>query len=94
MLYNVHIEIRVPDAELVIKQQPDKDLDVAIRDAFDSARRQLEDFVRQRRGGIKHHEETPHGEITALFTDKGYGFLTTPDGLCSLFREIEFVQNL
>jgi hypothetical protein len=44
VLYNVRIEIRVPDAELVVKQQPDKDLDVAIRDAFDSARRQLEPF--------------------------------------------------
>ena len=88
VLYNVRIEMRVPDAELVVKHQPDKDLDVAIRDAFDSARRQLEDFVRQQRGDIKHHEETPHGEITALFTDKGYGFLTTPDG-----REIYFHEH-
>jgi hypothetical protein len=30
------------------------------RDAFDAARRQLEDYVRERRGDVKHH--APSGE--------------------------------
>jgi ribosome-associated translation inhibitor RaiA/cold shock CspA family protein len=88
LLYNVRIDMTVPGAELVIKREPNEDLDVAIRDAFDAARRQLEDFARRHRGAVKHHEELPHARISALFPDKSYGFLTTPDG-----REIYFHEH-
>lgn len=88
VLYNVRIDMTVPGAELVIKRQPNEDLDIAIRDAFDAARRQLEDFARRHRGAVKHREEVPHARISALFPDKGYGFLTTPDG-----REIYFHER-
>jgi cold shock CspA family protein len=87
-LYNVRIDMTVPGAELVIKREPNEDLDVAIRDAFDAARRQLEDFARRHRGAVKHHEELPHARISALFPDKSYGFLTTSDG-----REIYFHEH-
>lgn len=36
---------------------PHKDIYVVIRDAFDTARRQLEDYVRRRRGDVKRHED-------------------------------------
>lgn len=87
ILYNVHIDMTVPGAELVVKREPNKDLDVAIRDAFDAARRKLEDFARRQRGDVKHHEEVSHARISALFPDKGYGFLTTPDGQEIYFHE-------
>ena len=87
-LYNVHIDITVPGTELVIKREPNQDLYVAIRDAFDAARRKLEDFARRQRGDVKHHEEPPHARISALFPDRGYGFLTTSDG-----REIYFHEH-
>lgn len=86
--YNVHIDITVPGAELVVKREPSEDLNVAIRDAFDAARRKLEDFARKQRGDVKQREETGHARITRIFSDKGYGFLTTPDG-----REIYFHKN-
>ncbi|MBE0427965.1 MAG: HPF/RaiA family ribosome-associated protein [Nitrospirae bacterium] len=79
-LYNIRIDITVPGAELVIKREPNKDIYVAIRDAFDAARRKLEDFARRQRGDVKHHEEVPRAHISALFLDKGFGFLTTPEG--------------
>lgn len=41
VLYNVLIELRVPGAELLVKRQPREDIDVAIWDAFDAARRDL-----------------------------------------------------
>jgi ribosomal subunit interface protein len=88
VLYNVRIDMTVPGAELVVKREPNEDLNVAIRDAFDAARRQLEDFARQHRGAVKHHEEVLHARISALFPDKGYGFLTTQDG-----REIYFHEH-
>jgi ribosomal subunit interface protein len=80
-LYSVHIYMSVPGAELVVKRELDKDLYVAIRDAFCDARRKLEDFVRKQRGDVKGHEESPQAVVSTLFPDKGYGFLTTQDGL-------------
>jgi cold shock CspA family protein len=76
----------VPGAELMVKRELNKDLYVAIRDAFRDARRKLEDFVRERRSDVKYHEEPPQAVIGTLFAEKGYGFLTTPDGLDVYFH--------
>ena len=42
--YNVRIDLTVPGAEFVIKREENEDLYVAIRDAFDAARRKLKEF--------------------------------------------------
>jgi len=34
-----------------------EDAMVAVRDAFDAARRKLEDHAREQRGDVKHHEK-------------------------------------
>lgn len=93
VLYEVHIEMRVPGAELIVKRQPNENLDIAIRDAFDTARRQLEDYARRHRGDVKHHEEALPGEITKLFPDQGFGFLTTADGLEIYFHEHSVINR-
>ena len=59
-IYHVQINLTVPGGELVVNRQPSaqqthEDLHVAIRDAFESAERQLQDYVQQRRGEIKTH---------------------------------------
>jgi cold shock CspA family protein len=48
---------------------------VAIRQAFDAARRQLEDFAREQRGTVKTHEVPAHGEVVELSAPDGYGFI-------------------
>lgn len=58
-LFEVHVDLVVPGGEIVVGRDPGKnhaheDAHVAVRDAFDAARRQLEDFVRERRGEVKH----------------------------------------
>jgi ribosome-associated translation inhibitor RaiA len=88
--YQVRIDITVPGEEIVVNREPPehtayRDIDVALRDAFDSARRQLEDYVRRVRGTVKVHEGQPHARVSKLFPEEGYGFLETPDG-----REIYF----
>ncbi len=88
MLYNIRIDLTVPGAELVVKREPRKDLYVAIRDAFDAARRQLKDFAFRQRGDVKTHEAAPHGRVSKLFPKQGYGFIESPDGL-----EIYFHKN-
>jgi cold shock CspA family protein len=65
-----------------------RDIQVALRDAFDSACRQLEDYVRRRRGSVKALETAPHARVSKLFPREGYGFLSTPDG-----REIYFHRH-
>ncbi len=52
--YHVRIDLTVPDGELVVSRDPGQnhaheDAYVAVRDAFDAARRQLQDYINRRR---------------------------------------------
>jgi len=92
-LYHVRVEIGVPGKELVANRHPkDKhsheDVYVAVRDAFDAARRQLEDHGRKHTGRVKTHVAPLHGKVLRLFPYEGYGFITASDG-----REIYFHKN-
>jgi ribosomal subunit interface protein len=50
--FEIHIDVRVPGhGEIVINRQHDEDVYVALRDAFASATRQLDDIVREKRLG-------------------------------------------
>jgi ribosomal subunit interface protein len=59
-IYHVQINLTVPGSDLVVNRQPPaqqthEDLDVAIRDAFENAERQLKEYVQRRRSEIKTH---------------------------------------
>jgi ribosomal subunit interface protein len=55
-LYGIRIRLTVPDEEIDVRLQPESDdVYVAIREAFDAARRNLEDYERRRRGQVKAH---------------------------------------
>jgi ribosomal subunit interface protein len=47
--YAVRIQLKVPGGEIAVTREHDEDLQVALHDAFDDARRRLEDHVRVRR---------------------------------------------
>lgn len=92
-LYRVRIHLSVPQKELVVDHDPGnryahEDVDVTIRDAFNAARRQLQDYVREIQGKTKTHEVPPHGRVSELYSEDNYGFITTPDD-----REIFFHAN-
>jgi len=92
-LFHVRIELGVPGKELVVSRHPKgkhahEDVYVALRDAFDAARRQLEDYVRKSDGRVKSHEAPLHGKVVRLFPYEGYGFVAASDG-----REIYFHKN-
>jgi cold shock CspA family protein len=92
-VYQVRIDLKVPGREIVVKREAEpraeyRDLDIAIREAFDDARRQLEDHVRRQRGDVKFHDPMPHALVTRLEREAGYGFLETADG-----REIYFHEH-
>lgn len=63
-LYDVRINLTLPGIEISVSHEPSnhpeyKDVQVALRDAFDSAVRQIEDSIRRKRGFVKTHEPSP-----------------------------------
>ena len=55
-LYSVRVELRAPKrADLIASRHEDPDVFVAVRDAFDALRRQVQDNVREGRGQVKAH---------------------------------------
>jgi ribosomal subunit interface protein len=78
--FRVRVDIRVPGKEIVVNRDHHEDVYVALRDAFDSVRRQIEEAWRLRRGEVKTHEVAQHGEIARLFPEEGYGFIRAHDG--------------
>ncbi|MGD8784166.1 MAG: HPF/RaiA family ribosome-associated protein [Thioalkalispiraceae bacterium] len=93
VIYQVNIDITLPGKEIVVNHHSDdqhahEDIYVAIRDAFNAAQRQLEDYVRKKRGKTKTHEVVPHGRIKELFPYEDYGMIETSDN-----REIYFHRN-
>lgn len=92
-LYQLRIDITVPGEEIAVNRESGehveyKDIEAAIRDAFASAVRKLEDYARRQRGDAKTHHPMPHARIARWFPEAHYGFLETPDG-----REIYFHEQ-
>ena len=93
VIYLIKIDITLPGKEIVVKHHSDQhheheDVYVAIRDAFNIARRQLEEYSRQRRGQVKYHDTPPHGHILELYPHEDYGLIKTADA-----REVYFHRN-
>ena len=49
-LYNCRIHLHVPGDEIIVTHEPDPDPYVSVRDAFDAAKRQLQDHIDRKRG--------------------------------------------
>jgi len=92
-LYGVRRQIVVPGrGEVVVDRNPPadhahEDAYVAIRDAFNAARRRLQDHARRQSGSVKAHEAPPHGVVLRL-SPEGFGFIQASDG-----REVYFHRN-
>lgn len=78
--FNVRIHLGVPGGEIAIDRDHHEDVYVAVRDAFDAARRKLEDYGHMQRGDEKLHATTAHGRVARLDRDGGFGFIETSDG--------------
>lgn len=53
--YAVRLGVTVPGGEIVVNRDHNEDIFIALRDAFRAVRRQLEDYARRSRGGVKLH---------------------------------------
>lgn len=65
-----------------------KDMYLVIRDAFKTARHQLQDYARKQKGEVKHHESLPQGRVVRVFPEGGYGFIESLEG-----EEVYFHRN-
>jgi ribosomal subunit interface protein len=59
-LFHIRVDLALPGRTIVVRREPGddhahEDAHVAVRDAFDSVRRQLDDYVRVARGDVKAH---------------------------------------
>lgn len=82
-IYHLSIRLTVPGREIVVDRDPaehhaHEDISVAVHDAFDAARRKLQDYGRQLRGDIKTHEQPTRGRVLKLFLE--HGFIESADG--------------
>ena len=91
-VYRINIWETIPPHEnIVVSHQPSDDrshmhVEVAIKDAFAAARRQIEALAQCANGNVKFHEIDAHGRVSKISAD--YGFIATSDG-----REIYFHRN-
>jgi len=89
---HVRVTLAVPGTDVVVSRDHSldhahEDAYVAIRDAFQAARRQLEDHVRRLRQDVKTHVGPEHGRVTYLDAEGEWGYLVT-DG-----RQLYFHRN-
>lgn len=76
----VRIDLKVPGGEIVVTHEHDADVMVALRDAYDAARRRLEDYARGQRGDVKRHAPAFTGRVARIDAVEGVGFIATEDG--------------
>lgn len=92
--YRLRVHLRIPGEDIQASRGPgpgNKDYEdpyVAMREAFDAVRRQLEDHERERRRHVKSHEPPDHGEVSQMFPAADYGVIRTPDG-----RDVSFHRH-
>lgn len=81
--FEVKIELTAPGGRISVRSERAEhaayaDVYVALRDAFDAARRLLQDHVRERRGEVKRREPRKLGTVAQIA--EGYGRIAADDG--------------
>lgn len=77
--HEITVSLLVPGAEIV-QSHEDEDPRVAIREAFDAARRRLDDHVAQLSEKAGGPPPQLHGRMLRLRPELDFGFLEAPDG--------------
>jgi ribosome-associated translation inhibitor RaiA/cold shock CspA family protein len=74
-------DVDVETLAKVLESDPErKHVRVAIREAFDVARRRLQDYARRQRGTVKTPARQARGRVSQLFPIDEYGYLDAEDG--------------
>lgn len=89
--FHVGISVKLPGHELVANRESadqlaHTDVYVALRDAFNAMRRQLQALADQQQNQVKPHAPQPHGHITEIARDKTCGRIESVDGRWLYFQ--------
>lgn len=93
----LHATAQDVDAEKLTKvteSDPErKHARVAIREAFDIARRRLQDYARRQRGAVKTATKQPRGRVSQLFPIDEYGYIEAEDGHEVYFQKSSVLKD-
>jgi cold shock CspA family protein/ribosome-associated translation inhibitor RaiA len=93
---SLHATAQDVDAEKATKEEPDperKHARVAVHEAFDIARRRLQDYARRQRGTVKTAARQPRGRVVQLFPIDEYGYIEAEDGHEVHFQKSSVLKN-
>jgi len=81
--FDIKIDLTVPGGEICVRSERAEheahmDVYVALRDAFDAAKRRLQDHAREHRGDVKRHEALQLGTVEQVNED--FGRIAADDG--------------
>lgn len=85
-IYKVSLNLEVPGYHVAVshgsaENHAHEDVNVAVRDTFDDAKRQLEDLIRKSSSNrTRPPDLAMRGEVTRIFAEDGFGFIETLDG--------------
>jgi cold shock CspA family protein len=66
---------------------------VAVRDAFNAARRRLQDYARRQRGSVKTAARRSRGRVSQLFPVDEYGYIEAENGHEVYFQRSSVLEN-
>jgi len=93
----LHATAQDVDAEKLTKvaeSDPErKHAPVAIREAFDIARRRLQDYARRQRGAVKTATKQARGRVSQLFPIDEYGYLEAENGQEVYFQKSSVLKD-
>lgn len=86
--FTVRVELKVPGGEIDVTREHDEDVQAALQDAFDAARRKLESYAHGQGGDARRHPPEYTGRIQRIDAVQGCGFIMTDEG-----REYRFSRE-
>lgn len=90
--FNVRIDLGVPGDEIAVNRDHHEDVYIALRDAFDATKRQLQDYVHRLRSETKSHVPECIGHVARINRKDGFGFITDQDGVELYFNRDNVVS--
>jgi cold shock CspA family protein len=80
--FSVHLDLHCKGRsnDIAITHRHDEDPFVALRDAFDAAKRMLQNDLHRVRGDVKQHAQKRSGRVARLDRDGGFGFIEDQNG--------------
>jgi len=99
-LYHVRVDLTVPGEELVAGRDPaerhsHEDVHVAVRDAFEAARRQLQEYKGRHREEMPRVRPglSPHGRVQEIDPEDDRGVIRSVEGHLLPFRREDVVDD-